>query len=189
MTRTTLRTSPRPATRRGRTLLVRTSVAAAAVASLAACTSATAGSSDGPDGSETSDGTAAPAAPTESDVRGWFDDWNAALATGDAETVAERYTDDGVLLSTLSSDIREGRDEIAGYFEEDFLPKQPQGVITESIVRVLDEDTVVHDGLYDFTVTGEGGEESVVPARFTYVYELVDGEWLIRTHHSSAQPD
>lgn len=126
--------------------------------------------------------------PSEEEIAALFDTWNEALATGDAETVANLYTEDATLLSTLSADIREGREEISGYFAEDFLPKQPQGVITESHVDVIDADSAYHAGLYDFTVVGEDGTETVVPARFTYVYELVDGTWLIDSHHSSVQP-
>lgn len=128
------------------------------------------------------------AAPSTEEIAGLFDVWNDTLATGDPEAVAALYTEDGTLLSTLSADIREGREEIAQYFATDFLPKQPQGEITESHVHVIDEDSAYHAGLYDFTVTAEDGSTSIVPARFTYVYERVDGEWLIDSHHSSVQP-
>lgn len=176
MTRTT---TPRSTRRPSRGALGLTALAAVAAVGLSACGSANADAANDKDDKE----------PTNAEVMSWFDDWNAALATGDADKVAAEYTTDGVLLSTLSTDIREGRTEIAEYFENDFLPKNPQGVITESIIKVLDDDTVIHDGLYDFTVTGADGATSVVPARFTFVYEKEDGEWLIKTQHSSAQPD
>ncbi|MFD6142143.1 hypothetical protein [Promicromonospora sp. NPDC060271] len=40
--------------------------------------------------------------PTEQEIAALFDEWNAALGTGDAEAVADRYAHDGVLLPTVS---------------------------------------------------------------------------------------
>lgn len=128
-------------------------------------------------------------APTDEEVRALFDVWNAALATKDAEQVTALYAPDAVLLPTLDADVKDSPDEIEGYFEDSFLPRSPRGVVTESHVDVIDADHAVNSGLYDFTVTDPGtGATSVVPARFTFVYEQIDGEWLISVHHSSVQP-
>ncbi|WP_327634837.1 SgcJ/EcaC family oxidoreductase [Kribbella sp. NBC_00482] len=126
--------------------------------------------------------------PTQQEIAGLFDQWNAALAGGNATTVADLYAADGVLLPTLSADVRSNRDEIEEYFEEDFLPKKPQGTITESHVRILDDQNAAHSGNYRFSLTGKDGSKSSVDARFTYVYEKVDGRWMIVEHHSSAAP-
>lgn len=95
---------------------------------------------------------------------------------------------DGVLLPTLSPVIRANRDQIAEYFSTDFLPKKPQGTITESHVRILDDENATHSGNYRFALTAADGTRSAVEARFTYVYEKIDGRWLIVEHHSSAAP-
>lgn len=126
--------------------------------------------------------------PTETNIESLFGTWNKALATGDAAAVAALYAPDATLLPTLSDDNRMNRTEIAEYFREDFLPKKPQGVITESVVTILDNNTATRSGDYDFTVTDADGEQQVVPARFTFVYEKVEGRWLISSHHSSVQP-
>ncbi|MFB6720904.1 SgcJ/EcaC family oxidoreductase [Kribbella sp. NPDC056345] len=127
------------------------------------------------------------AKPTTQEIAALFDQWNTALK-GDAQGVADLYADNGVLLPTLSPVVRTNREQIKEYFVEDFLPKKPTGTITESHVRIIDEDSASHSGNYTFTVTDEDGVQKKVPARFTYVYEKIDGKWLITEHHSSAAP-
>lgn len=126
--------------------------------------------------------------PTEQEIAALFDEWNAALGTGDAETVADRYAPDGVLLPTVSKQVRTDRDGIVDYFEH-FQENDPVGEKTETIITVLDKNTAVDAGTYVFTLTDpETGEVRDVEARYTYVYEKIDGDWLIVNHHSSAMP-
>lgn len=127
------------------------------------------------------------ARPSTQEIASLFDQWNTALK-GDPQGVADLYAEDGVLLPTLSPVVRTNRDEIKEYFSEDFLPKKPTGTITESHVRIIDEDSASHSGNYTFTVTDKNGVRTKVPARFTYVYEKIGGEWLITEHHSSVAP-
>lgn len=127
-------------------------------------------------------------APTEQEIAALFDEWNAALGTGDAEVVADRYAPDGVLLPTVSKQVRTDRAGIVDYFEH-FQENDPVGEKTETIITVLDRNTAVDAGTYVFTLTDpETGEVRDVEARYTYVYEKIDGDWLIVNHHSSAMP-
>lgn len=137
-----------------------------------------------------SSGPASPVQLTDAEVTDLFTTWNAALATGDAQQVADLYAPDAVLLSTLSGDVKDTPEEIRGYFADTFLPNRPQGEITESYIAVERPGLATHTGLYDFTVTDPAtGQQSVVPARFTYVYsQQPDGRWLISSHHSSKVP-
>ncbi len=57
-----------------------------------------------------------PKAITKDEVRGLFGLWNDALATGEPSKVASRYTNDAVLLPTLSDRARYDTDGIADYF-------------------------------------------------------------------------
>ncbi|WP_238165588.1 SgcJ/EcaC family oxidoreductase [Kribbella caucasensis] len=107
---------------------------------------------------------------------------------GRPQGVADLYADNGVLLPTLSPVVRTNREEIKEYFAKDFLPKKPTGTITESQVRIIDEDAAAQSGNYTFTVTDKSGTQTKVPARFTYVYEKIGDQWLITEHHSSATP-
>lgn len=129
-----------------------------------------------------------PAAGEEREIAGLFDRWNAALATGDAGRVAELYARDGVLLPTVSNQVRASRAEIEDYFSH-FLAAKPRGVVNYRQVRLLDDDSAVDAGVYTFTLTNPDGSTRKVQARYTFVYEKRDGQWLIINHHSSAMPE
>ncbi|NQX16909.1 SgcJ/EcaC family oxidoreductase [Rathayibacter sp. VKM Ac-2857] len=123
-------------------------------------------------------------APTDAEVRGLFDEWNAALATGDPAEVDALYAEDAVLLPTLAPGVLDTSAERIGYFDA-FLKKRPTGTIDESVVRDLGDGYASDTGLYTFDLAATG---EVVHARFTFVYEEIDGEWKIVEHHSSKEP-
>ena len=129
----------------------------------------------------------AEAAPTTEQVKALFADWNNALATGDAQKVADRYAPNAVLLPTVSNQVRSTRAEIVDYFEH-FLLNRPSGEILDSHVAVLDADDAIDAGTYRFSLTKEG-KPTTVDARYTFVYEKIGGKWLIVNHHSSAMPE
>ncbi|MER5215738.1 SgcJ/EcaC family oxidoreductase [Streptomyces sp. NPDC002838] len=134
-------------------------------------------------------GPKAPAMPTTKQVATVFDGWNAALQTGDPEKVADLYAKDAVLLPTLSNKVRGDRAGIVDYFEH-FLANKPVGKKIESHINVLDGDSAIDAGVYEFTLTDhDTGKKNVVQARYTYEYEKRDGKWLIVNHHSSAMPE
>ena len=72
---------------------------------------------------------------TKDEVRGLFNLWNDALATGDPRQVAARYTADAVLLPTLSDKARYTSDGITDYFVH-FLEKKPVGKILEGNIKI-----------------------------------------------------
>ena len=113
-----------------------------------------------------------------------FEKWNRALATGNPDAVTALYAEDAILLPTVSNQVRHNHAEIRDYFVA-FLAKEPQGVIDEANVRFLADDLAINSGVYTFTF----GNGDSVTARFTYLYRLVDGEWKIAEHHSSAMPE
>lgn len=132
-------------------------------------------------------GAAVPAAPTQGEIAALFESWNDALASGDADRVADRYAPDAVLLPTQSNRVRRTRAGIVDYFEE-FLAKRPSGRIRTSTIEVFGPDAAVDSGVYVFTLNADGERESI-KARYTFVYELRGGRWLIVSHHSSAMPE
>ncbi|GAB2863525.1 hypothetical protein GCM10027074_33480 [Streptomyces deserti] len=127
---------------------------------------------------------------TKAQVLGLFDNWNAALQTGDPQKVADLYASDAVLLPTVSNQVRTNRAEIVDYFEH-FLQNKPFGTKIDSRVNVLAEDTVIDTGVYEFALTDpKTGNKSTVKARYTYAYEKqANGKWLIVNHHSSKMPE
>jgi uncharacterized protein (TIGR02246 family) len=114
-----------------------------------------------------------------------FDRWNEALASGDAQRVSQCYAEDAVLLPTVSNVPRLSRSEIQDYFEH-FLQKSPIGEVNQRNVK-LGCNKVTDAGIYTFRVI-EAGKTEYVPARYTFVYENHDGQWLIAHHHSSLMP-
>ena len=151
-------------------------------AGLAGVTALLVGCSSAPAQSATAE-----AAPTPEQVKALFADWNNALATGDAQKVADRYAPNAVLLPTVSNQVRSTRAEIVDYFEH-FLLNKPSGEILDAHVAVLDADDAIDAGTYRFSLTKDG-KPTTVDARYTFVYEKIGGKWLIVNHHSSAMPE
>jgi len=152
----------------------RLAAAVGATALLAGCSSAPAQTASGE-------------RPSTDEIKALFAGWNAALATGDAQKVADRYAPAAVLLPTMSNQVRSTRAEIVDYFEH-FLRGRPAGEVLDSHVAVLDADDAIDAGTYRFALTKDG-KPSTVDARYTFVYEKAGGQWLIVNHHSSAMPE
>ncbi|RPF35177.1 SgcJ/EcaC family oxidoreductase [Streptomyces sp. TLI_185] len=127
--------------------------------------------------------------PTSTQIVGLFDTWNKALQTGDSEKVADLYAKNAVLLPTVSNEVRTDRAGIVDYFDH-FLENKPVGKKIKTIVNVLDDNSAIDTGVYEFTLTDhDTGKKRVVEARYTYTYEKIDGKWKIMNHHSSAMPE
>ncbi len=113
-----------------------------------------------------------------------FEAWNTAIQTQDSEQVLALYHPDAILVPTLSNTICSTRDTIKDYFEH-FLTKKPSAEITESHERFLaNHNLAINSGLYTFTL----GDGSVLHARFSYIYQIENDNWLILEHHSSQLP-
>lgn len=121
---------------------------------------------------------------TTAEVEALFDRWNEALQSGDPDQVSALYSDNALLLPTLSPLPRSDQSGIRNYFVH-FLARGPQGRI-ESRTLDLGCNEAVDAGTYSFRF--RDGER--VQARYTFVYRYSDeqGRWLIQHHHSSLQP-
>lgn len=117
------------------------------------------------------------------DITALFDQWNNALQTGDPKQVAALYENNGILLPTVSNQVRHNPAEIEDYFVN-FLAKGPVGKIDEANVRTFGELTI-NSGVYTFTFK----DGASVQARFTFVYRWNGQRWKIVEHHSSAMPE
>ena len=115
-----------------------------------------------------------------------FNKWNDALQTGSAKNVAALYADDAVLLPTVSNVPRTTTAEIEDYFHH-FLEKKPFGIIKQRNIK-KGCNKITDAGIYDFEVESDG-QKSVVPARYTFVYEYRNNQWKIVHHHSSMMPE
>lgn len=73
---------------------------------------------------------------SKEEVRNLFQLWNSALATEDPDAVAARYSNNAVLLPTVSDVPRNSYALIKDYFVG-FLKRKPQGTILESNVTLV----------------------------------------------------
>lgn len=128
-----------------------------------------------------------PAPPTDAEIAGLFTQWNDALATDNPEKVADRYAPNAVLVPTKSNVVRTDRAGIVDYFTH-FLGSDPHAEIVESHIDILDADNAVDAGIYRFHLNQNGIPQDL-NARYTFVYEKQNGQWLIVSHHSSAMPE
>ncbi|KIH82895.1 SgcJ/EcaC family oxidoreductase [Pseudomonas batumici] len=122
------------------------------------------------------------------EIAGLFDRWNTALQTGNAQAVVDLYAPDAVLQPTVSNKVRTTPAEIKDYFEH-FLALKPVGQINYRDIHQLGSNVAMDSGVYTFTLTEANGKTRQVQARYTFVYEQVEGQWKILNHHSSAMPE
>ena len=108
----------------------------------------------------------------------WVETFNA----GDLEALVALYARDAVLLGTSSPEPYVGREQIRGYFRGGATVR-----IERVITRCPQAQTLLCTGLYAFSRRA-GGEETLLPARFTFLFVVEDGDFRILHHHSSALP-
>jgi uncharacterized protein (TIGR02246 family) len=110
-----------------------------------------------------------------------------SLNSRDTERVVILYDPEAVLWGTVSPTIRDNPAAIRDYFKG--LPTMPpefKGVLGEQRIRVFG-DIAINSRTYNFASVRDGKPTNVA-ARFTFVYRIRDGRWLIVDHHSSAVP-
>ncbi|MGM0486058.1 MAG: SgcJ/EcaC family oxidoreductase [Planctomycetota bacterium] len=119
----------------------------------------------------------------EKEILNLFTKWNVALKTGKPSNVVSLYAETAVLLPTASNQVRDTPALIEDYFKH-FLERGPSGRIDQSHVRMFG-GIAINSGVYTFRFSS--GES--MQARYTFVYQSLDGQWLIVEHHSSAMPE
>ncbi len=115
-----------------------------------------------------------------------FDKWNESLQTGNPEAVVELYSEDAVLLPTVSNKVRADHEAIADYFHH-FLELHPKGTLNEVHLACFG-NIAINEGIYTFDIV-QDGKPGKVQARYSFVYHNEDGEWKIVSHHSSKMPE
>lgn len=96
------------------------------------------------------------------------------------------YAPEAVLWGTSAKIIAASPSQIADYFKN--AGKRPDARVEfgEQHTRAYG-DIGVSSGYYTFSNVRDGKKVSV-PARFTLVFQNLDGTWLIVAHHSSRAP-
>lgn len=127
-------------------------------------------------------------ATTQAQVEGLFADFNKAWATKDPATVTKLFTNDAVLLATVSNKPRVNHEEIKDYFVS-FLKGSPVGTIDSSTFK-MGCNTAARMGTWTVSLTNlNSGEKNEVKARYTFIYRIEDGKWKIDHLHSSMMPE
>jgi uncharacterized protein (TIGR02246 family) len=120
------------------------------------------------------------------DVAASTEAWASAYNSHDPDQVLARYSDDAVFWGTTSATLRDTPADIVAYFSS--LNNRPNARVTIGEHRVrVHGDVAINTGYYTFTDIVDGAAVTR-PSRFSFVYHLVDGQWLIIDHHSSRLP-
>ncbi len=129
-------------------------------------------------------GDASVVAEVKDTIAAWVDAFNVR----DAQRVAALYAPDAVFWGTVSPTIRITPEKVFEYFDASVTrkPKLRLGV-EEQHVRVYG-DIATNSGIYVARNPRPGAEDLVSMARFTFVYQRRNGQWIIVAHHSSRIP-
>ena len=126
--------------------------------------------------------TQAAAADVEAAIQAWISAFN-RKSTAD---IVALYARDAVLLGTSSPVLRDTPELVQDYFKG--LADLGDATISTGEHRVhVFGDVAINSGFYTRSST-QNGRTVQNPARFTFVYQLRDGKWMIVAHHSSALP-
>lgn len=116
-----------------------------------------------------------------------LDEWAATIAARNVDLILSLYASDAILVPTLSNQVRDCEYSRRTYFQDFFANEGlvcDVQVFKKRVSRKL--GTVVVGGLYTFTFK-KGGEQHLVPARFLFTFEEINGRWMITGHHSSVE--
>jgi uncharacterized protein (TIGR02246 family) len=125
-------------------------------------------------------------ADTAQDVEAATAEWIGAFNRKDAKAIVALYAPDAVFFGTSSPVLRDKPELVWDYFKS--LPTLGNAEVTvgEHRVQVFGK-LAINTGYYTRAYM-DAGKLVRNPARFTFVYELRAGKWLIVNHHSSAPP-
>ncbi|MDE3016032.1 MAG: DUF4440 domain-containing protein [Pseudomonadota bacterium] len=120
------------------------------------------------------------------DVRDALKQWVAAVESGSVDDITDLYDSHAVMISAFRQLPVTTHAELVRYYRKVEANPDAKIDIIEQHPRTFG-NFAVNSGLYTFHYT-EDGEPVTVPARFTFVYILEGGKWVIIDHHSSLVP-
>lgn len=112
--------------------------------------------------------------------------WVSAIESKDAAKAVALYGNDAVMLSAFAIDPITTRDGLLSYYKKVVAEPDININVTKQDIREFG-DVAMNTGLYRFQ-WAQDGEPMDVPARFSFVYQLQGGKWIIISHHSSVVP-
>lgn len=119
-------------------------------------------------------------------ARGALIRWASAVSAADIDALLALYAEDAILVPTMQDEVRGQEEERRDYFQT-FLANPGLTCRIDNMRKRISHKlgTVVIGGHYTFTFLKDG-ERRVVPARYLFTFEDIDGTWRITGHHSSA---
>lgn len=127
-------------------------------------------------------------AATTADIDAQFGRFSEAWATRDPDVVTDLFTDEPVLLPTVSNTPRTTPAGVRDYFVS-FLRNHPVGRIDTSTIEI-DCHTASRVGTWTVTLTDPAtGQTRDVHARYSFIYRFEDDAWKIDHLHSSMMPE
>ena len=121
-----------------------------------------------------------------SDVKAATAKWVDAFNRKSATEIVALYAKDAVFFGTSSPVLRDSPQLVQDYFKS--LPTLGDAVISVGDQRVqVFGNVAINTGFYTRSSV-QDGKPVQNPARFTFVYEQRNGQWVIVNHHSSALP-
>jgi len=126
-------------------------------------------------------------ADTAKDVEATTQQWITAFNRKSATEIVALYAKDAVFFGTTSPILRDTPDLVQDYFKNIGNLGNATMSMGDHRVQVFG-DVAINTGFYIRTAL-QDGKEVKSPARFTFVYQLRQGKWMIVEHHSSAAPE
>ncbi len=120
------------------------------------------------------------------EVSSALDAWTQAVEGGDAQAIVALYDKSAIMISTFVQQPITKNSDLLSYYKKVVANPDVRVEILETHPRRFG-NMAVNTGRYTLSYTQEG-EEVVVPARFSFVYQLQGARWVIVDHHSSAIP-
>lgn len=113
-------------------------------------------------------------------------EWKNAVEGRDPQAIMALYDKNAIMISTFVQKPLIGSEAILGYYKKVVANPDVRVEIEEEHPRRFG-DMAINTGRYTLSYTQEG-EPIIVPARFSFTYQLQGKKWIIVDHHSSAVP-
>jgi uncharacterized protein (TIGR02246 family) len=120
------------------------------------------------------------------DVKEALKQWEITVESGTLQDIMKLYDKNAIMISTFAQTPLTSRSQLEDYFRQVIENPDIDVKIEESHPRVFG-DMAVNSGRYTLSYT-QDGEPVSIPARFSFVYVLRKGQWVIVDHHSSRMP-
>ena len=117
-----------------------------------------------------------------------LESWVEAFNSRDPKRIVALYAPAAVFWGTTAKTIATTPESVWTYFKDAGQRPATRVTIDSSHVRLFG-DVAVISGAYTFADVSGGQRSNVRPARYSIVFQRIDGAWLIVDHHSSRVPE